>query len=114
MKIKVLKKKRKFKVGYKKSITLSHTADIYLKSNELVTFISGKKKDQYDVAKKDWGYYATPSVNSRLKSFNFKTAIVKNKYKQIYIMLVNSDKMKSFKSYLKKEKSVVVSWLDTK
>jgi hypothetical protein len=32
---------------------------------------------EYDVAKKDWGFYATPSMNGRLKKFGFKTAIVK-------------------------------------
>ena len=114
MKLKLLKKKRKFKVGYNKNITLSHVADVYLKPDECVTFISGKTKDQYDVVKKDWGYYATPSVNGRLKFFNFKTAIFKNENKQIYVMLVKLDKMKTFKSYLKKERSIVMMWLDVK
>ena len=32
---------------------------------------SGMK--EYDFVKKNWGYYATPSINSRLKIFNFNT-----------------------------------------
>lgn len=112
MKIDILKKKRKFRVGYNKNITLSHVADLDLKTDELVTFISNNKKEQYDVTKKSWGYYATPSVNDRLKNYKFKTAIVKNKNNQIYIMLIHSNKMILFKNYLKKEKCQVVSWLD--
>ena len=78
--MKIFKKNppRKFKPSPIKNIILKDCAKIYLKSNEQVTFVTDKKQE-YDVCKKDWGFYATPSINGRLKFFNFKTALVQNK-----------------------------------
>ena len=45
--------------------------DISLSNNEQVTFVS-KSNGRYDICKKSWGYYATPSINSRLKKEGFK------------------------------------------
>ena len=44
---------------------------MFLRNNEQLTFRNGKS--EYDVAKKNWGYYATPSINNRLKKFKFRT-----------------------------------------
>ena len=55
--------------------------------------------------RKDWGYYATPSINSRLKKNNFISHIVLNKSTNFfYIMLVHKNKMKSFFKIFKKRK----------
>ena len=67
--MKVIRKNRKFTVGLSK-IKLKDCGSIYLKKNNQVTF--RYKKSEYDVCKKDWGYYATPSINGRLKKFNFR------------------------------------------
>ena len=69
MKIKINKKVRKFKVGLSK-IILKDLGKIYLNKNEQVTFV--RKKSEFDIVKKNWGYYATPSVNKRLKKFKFE------------------------------------------
>ena len=71
--MKIIKKNRTFKVGIKK-IILKEVAKIKLKENEMITFVSGKS--EYDVVKKEWGYYATPSINGRLKMFNYSTALI--------------------------------------
>ena len=39
---------------------------VYLAPNEQLTFVT-ENKNRYDVARKYWGFYATPSINSRLK-----------------------------------------------
>ncbi len=101
MKIKKNKIARKFKVGITK-ITLKDLGKIYLNKNEQVTFI--RKKSEFDIVKKSWGYYATPSINKRLKKFNFRTFITKNSQKSVYVMIVHKDKFKDFKKYLKGEK----------
>ena len=107
MKIKIKKKPRIFNVNVGNSkIQLNDTASIMLKKNEQVTF--KYLGSEYDVAKKDWGYYATPSINGRLQNFGFKTFLTQNKFKKIYVNLVHSNKMKTFKKYLKKEKSKVL------
>ena len=107
--MKIKKKNRKFKVGIKK-IELIEKAHISLKNNEMVTFKSNKM--EYDVVKKDWGYYATPSLNQRLLKFNFKTCIIKNKTsKNIFILIVDKKKIRSLNKYLKSENCAVVKWL---
>ena len=57
-------------------ICISDFGEIHLMPDEQITFVkpSGAR---YDFASKDWGYYATPSINNRLTKENFKTALVK-------------------------------------
>ena len=101
---------RKFKVGVgDKKIYLKHCANIYLKKNEQITFKNLNK--EYDVVKKDWGFYATPSINDRLKRFGFRTFIVKNSYGNIYIFLVDKKKIIEFKKYCKLEKQKILKEL---
>ena len=107
--MKIKKKNRKFKVGIKKT-QLVEKAHIFLKNNEMVTFKNNKM--EYDVVKKDWGYYATPSINQRLLKFNFKTCIIKNKTsKNFFILIVNKKKIENLNKYLKGENCSVVKWL---
>lgn len=102
---------RLFAVGKKQQITLSDMGEIILNSNEQITFITEDNKE-YDVCRKEWGYYATPSVNDRLKKFGFKTALVQNAKGQIYIMLVEKDKIDLFNKYLSEESNYILKWLD--
>lgn len=104
---------RKFTVGINNEITISDCGKICLNADEQVTFITEDNKE-YDVARKDWGFYATPSINGRLEKFNFKTALVKNLKNQLYVMIVENEKMAEFNEYLKSEKLEVVTWLNDK
>mgnify|MGYP001303450496 CR=1 FL=1 len=110
MKLKKVTPPRKFIVGSNK-IEISHKLNLFLKDNEMITFIT-KDKNEYDVVKKDWGYYATPSINRRLRKNNFQTALVINDKKHIFIMLVEKSKKRQFIKYLKSEKNKVLLWLD--
>tara|TARA_B100000941_G_C28295652_1_gene443848 strand:- start:266 stop:607 length:342 start_codon:yes stop_codon:yes gene_type:complete len=103
--MKFLKKKRFYKLK-NSNIKIKDIGKIYLKNNEQVTFKFNKS--EYDVCKKDWGYYATPSMNKRLKMFKFRSFLVKNKKNDIYIHLVHSNKILAFKKYLKKENNYIV------
>lgn len=113
MKIKQHTPPRKFNVGTNKQICIEHCGDVFLKDNEQVTFVD-VNGSEYDVAKKDWGYYATPSLNSRLVNQGFKTALVKNSYGQFYVMIVFKEKLEEFEDYLNSEDNHVVEWLDEK
>ena len=107
--MKIEKKIRKFKVGIS-NIILKEVAKISLKHNEMVTFFNGKV--EYDIVKKNWGYYATPSINSRLLKFGLKTCIIKSKVtNNIFIILVHKNKKKQFNKYLKDEKCKIIKWL---
>ena len=110
MKIKTNKPPRVFKVGKKRNITISDLGDIFLKADEQVTFVT-ENDGRHDFCRKSWGFYATPSINSRLKKENFFTALVANEDKRIFVMVVDKTKVKEFRSYLKDENQTVVAWL---
>lgn len=101
---------RKFNVGLDASITISDFGSLEMLSDEQVTFISNDGKE-YDVAAKSWGYYATPSVNKRLKSFGYRTALVSNSAGDIYVMIVDEKKLDDFSNYCEQEKQMVLEWI---
>lgn len=111
MKINFKNPPRKFKVGLEKNITIQDHGTIYLDDNQQITFLT-KDNKEYDLCRKSWGFYATPSVNSRLLKFNFKTALVKNSKNQYYVMLVEKDKIDDFNNYIKNDKNELIEWLD--
>ena len=103
---------REFKVGLNKSIILKDCGSIKLEKDEQVTFLTNKSAE-YDVVRKSWGFYATPSINGRLKNFGLKTALVKNKFDQYYIMIVEKGFEEDFFKYLKDESNEIITWLDS-
>lgn len=111
--MKVIEKRplRAFKVGVNNNIEIFDCAKIYLRHNEQVTFIT-KGGKEYDVTAKEWGFYATPSLNSRLKKQGFKAALVKNIKGRYFVMLVEKDRRKEFTKYLKAEDMQISGWLD--
>lgn len=111
MKVYIKKPPREYEVGLNKDIKIKDCATIKLESNEQVTFIDEDKRE-YDLCRKSWGYYATPSINSRLYKFNFKTALVKNSKDQYYVMLVEKDKIDDFNNYIENDQNELIEWLD--
>lgn len=102
---------RRFTVGTHGGITISHCADITLEADELVTFQT-ESGGAYDVTRKDWGYYATPSINARLLDQGFRTALVENPQRRRYVMLVERTQEDAFRRYLADESQEIVAWLD--
>ena len=102
---------RVFVVGKNKNISISDCGSINLEHNEQVTFLTDDGKE-YDVVSKEWGFYATPSINKRLAAQGFKTALVKSSNGMFYIMLVDKNKITLFENYLSQEKNYLVKWLD--
>lgn len=111
MESKFKKKPRKFVVGKDSKVTISDFGKIHLDPDEMVSFITVSGKE-YDVTSKNWGFYATPSLNGRLRAHGFKTALVKNKFNKYYIMLVEEEKVEDFFKYLNSEENFLVKWLD--
>ena len=84
--------------------------NIFLKTNEQISF-STRDKMKYDFTKTEWGFYATPSINKRLKDNKLTAYIVKNTYNfKIFVLVVENKKKKLFKNYLKREKLKVIPW----
>lgn len=102
---------RTFRVGKKSEIEISHQADVTLLPNEQITFVT-EDGAEFDFVRKNWGYYATPSINRRLKEFGFTTALVQNDKGHVYIFVVEMSKMHEFDIYCKLENQTVLMWLD--
>ncbi len=102
---------RNFQVGMKKEITIKDCGSIKLNNDEQITFLTSKSAE-YDVARKSWGFYATPSINGRLKNFGLRTALVKNKLNLYFIMIVEEGCEEDFFKYLKDESNEIITWLD--
>ena len=111
MKFKKNKVPRPIVVGIKKKLIIKDMGTVYLAPNEQLTFITESKK-KYDFARKNWGFYATPSINSRLKKEGFKTALVKNPLNRIFVMVVEREKISKFRKYCKDHNQKILFWLD--
>lgn len=111
MKLFLKSEPRKFLVGANEDIVISDCGSVALEADEQITFTTDCG-GEYDVARKEWGYYATPSINGRLPGFGYKTALVLNKFKRYYVMIVEEAKLKEFQDYCKSESMIVVEWLD--
>ena len=92
-------------------IEISDCAHIELFPDELVTFET-PSGTEYDVVRKSWGYYSTPSLNGRLQGFGLRAVIVKNLDAKYYIFLVESEQEDLFQDYCDVQEVTVVCWLD--
>ena len=67
---------------------------------------------EYDVVRKSWGYYATPSLNGRLRNHGFRAVLVRNTRGKIYLLLVEEGCEEDFHAYLNTERQEILCWLD--
>ena len=81
-----------------------------LNMNEQITL--HLKKSNFDFAKKDWGYYISPSLQKRCLKSGFKGVIVSSG-KNYYIAFVHKEKTKLFLKYLELKKYKFISWIYT-
>jgi hypothetical protein len=101
---------REFAVGHCGG-TLNDCAQIRLTANEQVTFVT-ESLAEYDVTRKSWGYYATPSLNGRLPDFGLRPVLIRNGCGRYYILLVENGKEEEFRSYIEDEQLQICGWLD--
>ncbi len=101
---------RPFAVGYRDTV-LRDCASLELDPDEQVTFVAGTGS-QYDVVRKSWGYYATPSINGRLVRFGLRAALVRSRDGKCFLHLVEQDSMAEYEAYNAAEGLSVIAWLD--
>ena len=111
MKLKRINPPRKFEVGFDNKFYMKDCAHIDLDPDEQVTFIT-QSGSEYDVARKSWGFYATPSLNGRLQKFKLRAVLVKNRMNQFFVMLVEQGEEPDFQAYVDNEPLSIVCWLD--
>src|SRR5688572_12311644 len=95
---------RRFEVsGAGVKLMLSDCAHIALEPDEQVTFTTDAG-GELDVARKNWGFYATPSTNARLKSFGLRAALVMSVYQKLFVVVVEAGKEDAFFSYVEADR----------
>lgn len=112
MKLKQNEPPRAFEVGHDEKILMHDCAHILLDPDEQVTLLT-EAGAEYDVARKDFGFYATPSLNSRLPRFGLRAVLVKNRIDQFFLLLVERGRETLFERYVASEKLRIVTWLDS-
>jgi hypothetical protein len=103
---------RKFEVGYDKKGMISDCGEMHLAPDEQITFKTEDGKE-YDVTRKDWGFYAGPSLNGRLAGFKLRAVLVKNRVDRYFVLLVEQGREQAFQAYVDGEPLKIVAWLDT-
>lgn len=104
---------RRFTVGNAAKFEIADCGTMHLAPDEQVTFVT-EDGAEYDVACKDWGFYATPSLNGRLESFGLRGVLIQNRGTgRYFVLLVERGREPSFEAYLREENLRVVHWLDS-
>lgn len=105
---------RRFRVGRAGDIELEDRGSIALAPDEQVTFVT-ERGGEYDVVRKSWGFYATPSLDrdGRLARFGLRAALIRNlDTGRRFIVLVETGREGDFEAYRVAEHLDVVAWLD--
>jgi SAM-dependent methyltransferase len=102
---------RTFRTGEGGRIEIRHCAHVRLSADEMVTFLTDSGAE-YDVVRKTWGFYATPSLNGRLLNFGLRAALIRNAFGKYYVFLVEGGHEADLDTYLRTEHNQLVRWLD--
>ncbi len=102
---------RTYRAGQAEPVTISDCARIALEPDEQVTFVT-ESGGEYDLTRKDWGFYATPSTNGRLRDFGLRAVLIRNLAGRYYVLLVERGKEAQFERYHTIEGFTLVCWLD--
>jgi hypothetical protein len=104
---------RAFMVGNAEKFEMKDCGTLRLAPDEQVTFVT-EGGAEYDVARKDWGFYATPSLNGRLEGFGLRAVLIQNRgTKRYFVLLVEKGREAAFERYLDVENLRIVHWLDS-
>lgn len=102
---------RVFSTGRGEPIEIKDCGRLELEADEQVTFVTAGGAE-YDVARKTWGYYATPSLNGRLLNFGLRAVVVRSFVGKYYLFLVERGQEAVLQRYLDAERNTIVRWLD--
>jgi len=104
---------RPFEVGNAVRFEMMDCGSVSMDPNEQVTFMT-PAGGEYDVARKDWGFYATPSLNGRLQQFGLRGVLIRNTLTgRYFVLLVEQGRETEFEAYRSQESLEIVAWLDS-
>ncbi len=104
---------RRFQVGNAVRFDMKDCGELRLDVDEQVTFTT-ERGGEYDVARKDWGFYATPSLNGRLEQFGLRGVLIRNRSAgRYFVLLVERGREMQFDAYVAREGLEVIAWMDS-
>jgi hypothetical protein len=104
---------RRFSVGNAAKFDMKDCGELMLSADEQVT-LKTERGGEYDVARKDWGFYATPSLNGRLEQFGLRTVLIRNRETgRYFVLLVERGEEPRFDAYMARERLDVIAWMDS-
>jgi len=104
---------RRFAVGNSVKFEMKDCGNLHLDADEQVTFVTPSGAE-YDVAAKEWGFYATPSLNGRLEQFGLRGVLIRNRDTgRYFVLLVARGREPQFDAYCTQENLAVIAWLDS-
>jgi hypothetical protein len=102
---------RRYAAGNRKVVSINDIGRLQLSPDEQVTIVD-EFGSELDVTRKEWGFYATPSLNGRLSTFGFRSALVRNGLGKYFVLLINRDKQLEFDKYMSEQGLTLTLWLD--
>jgi len=113
VRVQLLNPPRRFKVGTTVKREMADCGSVELAPDEQLTFVTADGAE-FDVARKGWGFYATPSLNGRLESFGLRGVLIRNRVSgRYFVLLVQRGHESAFAQYLEEESCEVVTWMDS-
>ena len=104
---------RHFPVGNAVKFDMKDCGELMLGADEQVTFKT-ERGGEYDIARKDWGFYATPSLNGRLEQFGLRAVLIRNRATgRYFILLVERGEEARFDAYMAREGLDLITWMDS-
>lgn len=99
---------RAFEVG---GASLLDCGTLRLAPGEQVT-VATETGGEYDVARRAWGFYATPSLNGRLGRYGLRPLLAANEAGKFFVLLLERGGDDALATYLREQHMRIVCWLD--
>ena len=104
---------RRFEVGNDVKFEMADCGRMHLAADEQIT-LTTEAGGEYDVARKGWGFYATPSLNGRLGRFGLRGVLIRNTLTgRYFVLLVERGQEDAFDGYIRQESLEIVAWMDS-
>ncbi len=111
MKTSFLDPPRRFDADGTGRFVIADAGSIELAADEQITF-TASSGSEYEVVRKDWGYYATPSLNSRLPAKGLRPVLTCNNGGRFFVCLVEGGAEPQFADYMQRAGMKALVWLD--
>ena len=110
MRFRPIEPPRRYTAG-RTDVEIADCGRLELEPDEQVT-LTTPAGGEYDVTRKAWGFYATPSLNARLPGFGLRPALIENTEGRRFVVLVERGHEAEWDAYREAEQLTVVEWLD--